>query len=308
MKACAQVPALAWNYYIAVESIAQAIALEHAAPSFCTAPPKSPAAHGLSRPVPLKAEVSDAGPLGSASPISDIPHTRRVRAALQRELPARAAVGTIDGGPTYVERATEGTGCPPAKLERAIDCMRLIAGRIDRPPLGISVICERCLHRWLFSCSVAALWWSAEARLRLCDEDQINYNRKSSVTVVTSSRARSCTSDTTADLSLLRVAVPEAPSCKWIDLAQNHFLTPRASPSAGWRRLTTGQPQEAVKTAQKSTLYPPSRLLYHARMRATARRSPSCPTAPASIFRRNTIIDGKSLRGPRAERKIISEC
>jgi hypothetical protein len=24
MKACAQVPALAWNYYIAVESIAQA--------------------------------------------------------------------------------------------------------------------------------------------------------------------------------------------------------------------------------------------------------------------------------------------
>ena len=53
--------------------------------------------------------------------------------------------------------------CLPAKLERAIDCMRLIAGRIARPPLGISVICERCLHRWLLSCSVAALWWSAEA-------------------------------------------------------------------------------------------------------------------------------------------------
>jgi hypothetical protein len=57
----------------------------------------------------------------------------RVRAALQRELPARCsgngAVGTMGGGPTYVERATEGTGCPPAKLERAIGCMRLIAGR-----------------------------------------------------------------------------------------------------------------------------------------------------------------------------------
>ena len=41
----------------------------------------------------------------------------------------RAAVGTMGGGPTYVERATEGTGCLPAKLERAIGCMRLIAGR-----------------------------------------------------------------------------------------------------------------------------------------------------------------------------------
>ena len=42
----------------------------------------------------------------------------------------RAAVGTMGGGPTYVERATEGTGCLPAKLERAIDCMRLIASRM----------------------------------------------------------------------------------------------------------------------------------------------------------------------------------
>jgi hypothetical protein len=92
-----------------------------------------------------------------------LPHTRRVRAALQRELPARAAVGTMGGGPTYVERATEGTECLPAKLERAIDYMRLIAGRTARPSLGISVICERCLHRWLFSCSVATLWWGAEA-------------------------------------------------------------------------------------------------------------------------------------------------
>jgi hypothetical protein len=92
-----------------------------------------------------------------------LPHARRVRAALQRGLPARAAVGTMGGGPTYVERATEGTGCLPAKLERAIDCMRLIAGRAARPSLGISVICERCLHRWLLSCSVAALWWGAEA-------------------------------------------------------------------------------------------------------------------------------------------------
>ena len=87
----------------------------------------------------------------------------RMRAALLRELPARAAVGTMGGGPTYVERATEGTECLPAKLERAIDCMRLIAGRTARPSLGISVICERCLHRWLLSCSVATLWWGAEA-------------------------------------------------------------------------------------------------------------------------------------------------
>jgi hypothetical protein len=86
-----------------------------------------------------------------------------VRAALQRELPARAAVGTMGGSPTYVERVTEGMECLPAKLGRAIDCMRLIAGRTARPSLGISVICERCSHRSLLSCSVAALWWSAEA-------------------------------------------------------------------------------------------------------------------------------------------------
>jgi hypothetical protein len=83
------------------------------------------------------------------------------------ELPARAAVGTTARGPTYVERATESTECLPAKLERAIDCMRLIAGRTARPPLGNSGICERCLHRWLLSCSVAALWWGAEGRLQL---------------------------------------------------------------------------------------------------------------------------------------------
>jgi hypothetical protein len=41
----------------------------------------------------------------------------------------RAAAGTMGGGPTYVGRATEGTGCLPAKLERAINCMPLIAGR-----------------------------------------------------------------------------------------------------------------------------------------------------------------------------------
>src|SRR6266566_4287607 len=50
-------------------------------------------------------------------------------------------------------------------------------------------------------------------------------NRKSRVTVVTSNRARACTPDTSGGLSLPRVAVLEAPSCKWIDLAQNHFLT-----------------------------------------------------------------------------------
>jgi hypothetical protein len=44
-----------------------------------------------------------------------------------------AGVGTKGGGPTYVERATEGRECLPAKLERAIDCMRLIAGRTARP-------------------------------------------------------------------------------------------------------------------------------------------------------------------------------
>jgi hypothetical protein len=60
---------------------------------------------------------------------SRLPHVRMVRAALQRELPARAAVGTMGGGPTYVERATEGTECLPAKLGRAIDCMPLIASR-----------------------------------------------------------------------------------------------------------------------------------------------------------------------------------
>jgi hypothetical protein len=42
---------------------------------------------------------------------------------------ARAAVGTMRGGPTYEERATEGTECLPAKLGRAIDCTPLIAGR-----------------------------------------------------------------------------------------------------------------------------------------------------------------------------------
>ena len=69
----------------------------------------------------------------------------------------------MGGGPIYVERATEGTECLPAKLERAIDCMRLIAGRTARPSLGISVICERCSYRSLVSCLVAALWWGAEA-------------------------------------------------------------------------------------------------------------------------------------------------
>ena len=31
------------------------------------------------------------------------------------------------------------------------------------PSSGTSVICERCSHRSLLSCSVAALWWGAEA-------------------------------------------------------------------------------------------------------------------------------------------------
>jgi hypothetical protein len=55
------------------------------------------------------------------------------------------------------------TRCLRAKLERAIDCMRLITGRAARPSLGISVICERCLHRSPLSCSAAVLWRRAEA-------------------------------------------------------------------------------------------------------------------------------------------------
>jgi hypothetical protein len=43
--------------------------------------------------------------------ISDVPHARRVRAALQREL-RRALQGTMGGGPTYVERVTEDTMSP----------------------------------------------------------------------------------------------------------------------------------------------------------------------------------------------------
>jgi hypothetical protein len=75
----------------------------------------------------------------------------------------RAAMGTMGGGPTYGERATEGTRCLPAKLERAIDYMRLIASRTARPSSGISIVCERCSHRSPLSCSVAALWRRAEA-------------------------------------------------------------------------------------------------------------------------------------------------
>ena len=41
--------------------------------------------------------------------------------------------------------------------------MRLIASRTARLSSGISVICERCLHRSPLSCSVAAPWRRAEA-------------------------------------------------------------------------------------------------------------------------------------------------
>jgi hypothetical protein len=107
---------------------------EQCDPQFITCPHCGFAKH---REMPI-----DAMPLPTAAVGRGLPHARRVRAALQRELPARAAVGTMGGGPTYVERATEGGECLPAKLERAIDCMRLIAGRTARPSLGISVICE----------------------------------------------------------------------------------------------------------------------------------------------------------------------
>src|SRR5215469_18977831 len=74
----------------------------------------------------------------------------------------RAAMGTMGGGPTYVEGAIECMGCLPAKLERAIDCMRLIAGRTARPSSGISIVYERCLRRSPLSCSVAVLSRRAE--------------------------------------------------------------------------------------------------------------------------------------------------
>jgi hypothetical protein len=74
----------------------------------------------------------------------------------------RALQGTICGGPTYVEELARAR-CLPAKLERAIDCMRLIAGRTARPSSAISIICERCSHRSPLRCSVAALWRHAEA-------------------------------------------------------------------------------------------------------------------------------------------------
>jgi hypothetical protein len=51
---------------------------------------------------------------------------RRV-GALQRRCPWRCS-GTMGDGLTYLKRATEGTGCLPARLQRAIDFMRLIAG------------------------------------------------------------------------------------------------------------------------------------------------------------------------------------
>jgi hypothetical protein len=57
---------------------------------------------------------------------------RRVRPALQRELLARTA-GTIGGGPTYVERASEGT-MSPGEIRA---CYRLYAAhrRSHRPAL-----------------------------------------------------------------------------------------------------------------------------------------------------------------------------
>src|SRR5215469_10105824 len=60
--------------------------------------------------------------------ISDIPHTRRVAPHCSEGDSARCS-GTMGAGPTYVERATEGTGCLPARLQGAIDFMRFIAGR-----------------------------------------------------------------------------------------------------------------------------------------------------------------------------------
>ena len=80
-----------------------------------------------------------------------VPHcSESCRRALQRE---QWAVVRL-----MWKELPEGMECLPAKLGRAIDCMRLIAGRTARPSLGISVICERCSHRSLLSCSVAALW------------------------------------------------------------------------------------------------------------------------------------------------------
>jgi len=51
------------------------------------------------------------------------------------------------------------------------------------------------------------------------------------------------------------VAVPEAPSCKRIDPAQNHFLTPRALPSAG-RRIQRCSGEQATQPFADSALKP----------------------------------------------------
>jgi hypothetical protein len=58
----------------------------------------------------------------------DIPHARRVRAALQRELPARAGEQWAVIRIMWKELLRARDDLPP-KLERAIDCMRFIAGR-----------------------------------------------------------------------------------------------------------------------------------------------------------------------------------
>jgi hypothetical protein len=58
-----------------------------------------------------------------------LPRARRVRAALQRELPASEQRVVVRLMWKELLRAR----CLPAKLERAIDCMRLIAGRTAQP-------------------------------------------------------------------------------------------------------------------------------------------------------------------------------
>jgi hypothetical protein len=54
--------------------------------------------------------------------------------------------------------------CTPALKGRRVTLATATQTTTYAPPSsGPSVICERCSHRSLSNCSVAALWWSAEA-------------------------------------------------------------------------------------------------------------------------------------------------
>jgi hypothetical protein len=63
-------------------------------------------------------------------PTSHLGHTAGAKSSCRIAAKAPwSCSGTMGDGLTYLKRATEGTGCLPARLQRAIDFMRLIAGR-----------------------------------------------------------------------------------------------------------------------------------------------------------------------------------